>query len=56
VLVLGGNNQKELIEKLKEKEFIVFTDTPNIEETNFIGNRNTSPIYFLQMMVRYGFI
>lgn len=54
VLVLGGNDQKELIYKLKEKEFIVFTDIPGIEETYYIGNRNTSPIYFLQMMVRYG--
>lgn len=56
VLVLGGDDQKELIEKLKEKEFIVFTDIPGIEETHFIGSRETSPIYFLQMMVRYGFI
>jgi len=54
VLVLGGNDQKELIYKLIEKEFIVFTDIPGIEETHYIGNRNTSPIYFLQMMVRYG--
>ena len=56
VLVLGGADQEELIEKLKAKDFIVFTDTPGINDTCYIGNRDTSPIYFLQMMVRYGLI
>ena len=56
VLILGDSDQKVLIEKFKEKEFIIFTDTPEIDEIYFIGNRATSPIYFLQMMVRYGLI
>ncbi|NJD01029.1 MAG: hypothetical protein FIA99_00150 [Ruminiclostridium sp.] len=56
VLVLGGCNQDDLLEKLKQKGFMVFTDTPGIIDTYFIGNRATSPVYFLQMMVRYGLI
>jgi acetyl-CoA decarbonylase/synthase, CODH/ACS complex subunit beta len=56
VLILGGEDQRELIEKLQEKDFMVFTDTPDIDNTCYIGNRDTSPIYFLQMMVRYGLI
>jgi acetyl-CoA decarbonylase/synthase complex subunit beta len=53
-LVLGGSSQAELISKLIEKGFMVFTDTPDLQDTFFIGSRQTSPIYFLQMMVRYG--
>ena len=56
VLVLGTRNHLELINTLKEKGYYVFTDCPNIEETFYIGNRPTSPIFFLQMMVRYGLI
>lgn len=56
VLVLGGNAEDELTIKLKDYGFIVFTDCPNIADTVFIGSRVTSPIYFLQMMVRYGLI
>lgn len=56
VLILGGKDQKQLIEKLKEKNFMVFTDLPEIVDTYYIGNRETSPIYFLQLMVRYGLI
>ena len=56
VLVLGDRNQNDLIGKLKQKGFMVFTDNPDIPDTYFIGSRATSPIYFLQMMVRYGLI
>jgi CO dehydrogenase/acetyl-CoA synthase beta subunit len=65
-LVLGGENQDQLIEELKmgkiphtpedKRDFMVFTDLPDIPETVYIGNRSTSPIYFLQLMVRYGLI
>jgi acetyl-CoA decarbonylase/synthase complex subunit beta len=55
-LVLGGEDQSELIEKLGEHNFMVFTDLPDIADTIYIGGRATSPIYFLQLMVRYGFI
>ncbi len=55
-LVLGGEDQNELIEKLKERSFMVFTDSPDIPNTIYIGNRPTSPIYFLQLMVRYGLV
>lgn len=56
VLVLGGRDRVEVINRLKEKDFIVFTDMPGIEDTFYIGNRDTSPVYFLQMMVRYALI
>lgn len=56
VLVLGGVNRQALIAKLKERGFMVFTDAPDIEGTTYIGNRDTSPVYFLQLMVRYGLI
>ena len=49
-LVLGGDDQQELIDKLNERDFMVFTDLPDIPDTIYIGNRPTSPIYFLQMM------
>ena len=55
-LVLGGDNQDELISKLIELRFAVFTDLPDIADTVYIGNRPTSAIYFLQLMVRYGLI
>ena len=55
-LVLGSDNQDELIERLKERNFAVFTDLPEIADTVHIGNRDTSPVYFLQLMVRYGLI
>ena len=35
---------------------MVFTDRPGIDGTTYVGNRDTSPIYFLQLMVRYGLI
>lgn len=54
--MLGGGKQKELVEKLKEKGFMVFTDCQDIPDTYFIGSRSTSPVYFLQIMVRYGLI
>jgi hypothetical protein len=55
VLVLGGEQEK-LIRKLKDRGFMVFTDQPGIEDTHDIGQRPTSPIYFLQLMVRYGLV
>ena len=56
VLVLGGDDQPALIAKLKQQDFMVFTDQPHIADTIYIGQRPTSPIYFLQLMVRYGLI
>lgn len=56
VLVLGGSSQNELIGTLKQKGFLVFTDNADIPDTYFIGSRATSPVYFLQMMVRYGLL
>lgn len=55
-LVLGSRGNMELCAKLMEKGFYVFTDVEGIEGTYFIGTRETCPIYFLQMMVRYGLI
>lgn len=56
VLVLGGRDSCKTIDLLMEKDFMVFTDTPGIKDTFYIGSRDTSPIYFLQIMVRYGLI
>ena len=53
-LVLGGNGSEQLIQDLQEQEFMVFTDLPGLPDTWDIGSRETSPVYFLQMMVRYG--
>ncbi|MCL1912506.1 MAG: hypothetical protein FWG10_01155 [Eubacteriaceae bacterium] len=55
VLVLGENNNKELVEELKNKNFLVFSDQKDADAV-YIGDRDTSPIYFLQLMVRYGLI
>jgi CO dehydrogenase/acetyl-CoA synthase beta subunit len=55
-LVLGGDDQQELIEQLQARSFMVFTDLPGIADTHYIGSGPTSPIYFLQLMVRYGLI
>jgi CO dehydrogenase/acetyl-CoA synthase beta subunit len=56
VLVLGARHREALIPKLKERGFAVFVDAQGIPDTVYIGERDTSPIYFLQMMVRYGLI
>ena len=55
-LVLGTRNRLPIVAKLQERGFMCFVDAPGIEKTTFIGDRDTSPIYFLQMMVRYGLI
>ena len=55
VLVLG-QDQTELVAQLQERDFMVFTDSPDIPNTVYIGSRSTSPIYFAQLMVRYGLI
>jgi acetyl-CoA decarbonylase/synthase, CODH/ACS complex subunit beta len=56
VLVLGDNRRAEHVRLLQEREFLVFTDHPGLDQTIFIGARPTSPVYFLQLMVRYGLI
>ena len=59
VLVLGGDGREKIhaiISRLIEKNFMVFTDVPDIADTVYIGDRETSPVYFLQLMVRYGLI
>lgn len=55
-LVLGGNRHKEHVELLQARDFMVFTDHPDLDDTIFIGDRPTSPVYFLQLMVRYGLV
>lgn len=55
-LVLGGNAHRALIDELKKRYFMVFTDVPEIADTTYIGDRETSPVYFLQLMVRYGLV
>lgn len=55
-LVLGGDDQAPLIDELKQRSFIVFTDRAGVPDTRYIGPRDTSPIYFLQLMVRYGLV
>jgi acetyl-CoA decarbonylase/synthase complex subunit beta len=55
-LVLGSAGQSRLIGQLQERSFMVFTDQAGISDTIYIGGRDTSPIYFLQLMVRYGLI
>jgi hypothetical protein len=55
-LVLGGEGQQELVRELQERRFMVFSDLPGQAETRYIGLRLTSPIYFLQMMLRYGLV
>ena len=55
-LVLGNAENAAVASLLAERDFMVFTDQPGIEGAIFIGGRDTSPIYFLQLMVRYGLI
>ena len=55
-LVLGDRKHEETVELLKARDFMVFTDRPGIEGTTYVGNRDTSLIYFLQLMVRYGLV
>ncbi len=58
-LILGATDEI-IIQKFLEKDFMVLTDYQDIEhdglDTRYIGNRDTSPIYFLQMMFRYAMI
>ena len=56
VLVLGDNQHAEHVNTLRERDFMVFTDHPGLDKTLFIGDRSTSPVYFLQLMVRYGLV
>jgi acetyl-CoA decarbonylase/synthase complex subunit beta len=55
-LVLGNKGNTTVVRLLAERDFMVFTDQPGIEGAVFIGGRDTSPIYFLQLMVRYGLV
>lgn len=55
-LILGNKFQNELVESFLARQFLVFTDQPEIADTIYIGDRSTSPIYFLQLMVRYGLV
>jgi acetyl-CoA decarbonylase/synthase complex subunit beta len=55
-LVLGNKYHKQVIEKFQGRNFMVFTDRPEIKDTIYIGDRPTSPVYFLQMMVRFGLV
>lgn len=56
VLVLGDGQEQKIAELLKARSFMVFTDQPGVDGTICIGTRDTSPVYFLQLMVRYGLI
>jgi acetyl-CoA decarbonylase/synthase complex subunit beta len=53
-LLLGGD--EKLVQAFQDEGFKVFTDLSGIDDTVFIGERDTSPIYFLQLMVRYGMV
>jgi len=55
-LVLGDNRHAEHVKMLQQRDFMVFTDHPGLDKTIFIGDRPTSPVYFLQLMVRYGLV
>ena len=55
-LVLGDKQHAEHVRMLQAREFIVFTDHPGLDKTIFIGDRPTAPVYFLQLMVRYGLV
>jgi len=55
-LVLGHRHVPEVVDELKRRSFLVFTDQPDLPDTRYIGDRPTSPIYFLQLMVRYGLV
>ena len=55
-LVLGDKQHAEHVKHLQERDFVIFTDQPGLENTIYIGNRPTSPVYFLQLMVRYGLV
>ena len=54
--VLGGGDNAALYDELRKRDFMLFTDQPNVADSWYLGYRSTSPIYFLQMMVRYGMI
>lgn len=56
VLVLGDTPDQKVAELLKARNFMVFTDQPNVDGTTCIGGRDTAPVYFLQLMVRYGLV
>jgi len=56
VLVLDNKEREQTVELLKARDFMVFTDHAGIADTTYIGDRATSPIYFLQLMVRYALI
>ncbi|MEE8325313.1 MAG: hypothetical protein V3R31_06620 [Candidatus Humimicrobiaceae bacterium] len=59
VLVLGATNET-IIQKFLERDFMVLTDYQDTDhdglDSRYIGSRDTSPIYFLQMMFRYAMI
>jgi CO dehydrogenase/acetyl-CoA synthase beta subunit len=55
-LVLGDSQHEEHVKMLQQRDFMVFTDHPGLDKTIFIGDRPTSPVYFLQLMVRYGLV
>ncbi len=55
-LVLGGKDQRELVERLQERSFTVFCDQPDLPDTVYIGSRATAPVYYLQLMLRYGLV
>jgi acetyl-CoA decarbonylase/synthase complex subunit beta len=54
-LVLGDEDQSELIEGLAKKRFTIFS-TFKHPKAQYLGCRDTSSIYFLQNLVRYAII
>jgi len=55
MLVLGDKKGK-LAHRFLKEDFFVFTDEPGIEDTHYLGERDSAPIYFLQMMFRYAMV
>lgn len=54
VCILGSDDHAELIEKFKEKDFLVFAQKNAAKDAAIdLGPRGTASVYFLHLMVRY---
>lgn len=57
VFLLGNNDHSELVQKFKEREFLVFVQNGgSLQRVIDLGPRETAAVYFLQVMVRYAMI
>ena len=53
---LLGEGQRSLAAGLRERRFLIFSTSPDAEETHFLGDRDTSLVYYVQSLIRYGMI